>query len=775
MLRAGLLLVLVITLMLFQSVPLTLAVLAVLPVLAAASIWYRPRAFRVQMRIRETMATMLTHVNESLVGMRVVQAFAIEPEQHEVFRDVSLDTYDAKRRAGGVTAVYSAAIEFLVPVALAVLIGVGSHLVANHTVKIGVVIAFSLYINRLFEPILQFTELTNLLQAAGSVVGARVRVPRHRSERRRPSRRLRLRTGWWRGALRRCVVPLCAGRSRCGERCRSRHPGPRARGRRRHERRRQEHVCQAGPRFYDASEGQVVIDGQNLRDVTGSSLRRHVIVVPQEGFLFDGTVADNVGVARGDAGRDEIEAACAAMGLGERIAAIPGGLDAVVANRGLTLSSGQRQLVALARAFLAEPDVIVLDEATSNLDPATDALVERAMQMLLADRTAIVIAHRINTAIRADRVLVFEHGRVVEDGPPSELELIPGGAFARWVAATVRPRSRHDLFVTVWTPDPVRAAGSRMHSMHERFGTRDFAALHELSVREPDRFWRAVWDDCGVVGDPGEVVFDPGDGSIRGARFFTEARLNFAENLLLSPDDSLAIIATDETGRRRELTRRDLHDLVARTAAAMRAEGVQPGDRVAAWMANVPETVAIMLAAASVGAVFSSTSPDFGVAGVVDRFGQIEPVLLFAVDGYQYGGKRFDCTARLGEIATALPTVRRVIVVRHVHEGALPAGAVAFDEWLPATAPASCAQLPFDHPLAILYSSGTTGPPKCIVHRAGGILLKHLTEHQLHCDMRAGDRVFYFTTCGWMMWNWLVRRPRVASDDRALRRLALPS
>ena len=436
-LRAVLLLVLVITLMLFQSVPLTLAVLAVLPLLAAASIWYRPRAFRVQMRIRETMATMLTHVNESLVGMRVVQAFAIEPEQHEVFRDVSLDTYDAKRRAGGVTAVYSAAVEFLVPLALAVLIGVGSHLVANGTVKIGVVIAFSLYINRLFEPILQFTELTNLLQAAGACPWARVfefraTIP---SVVDRP------------GAY--DFVPG-GGEVRFDDVSFRYAPGARdavsdvdlvipA-----HERVAVVGTSGAGKstfaklvaRFYDASEGQVVIDGQNLRDVTGSTLRRHVIVVPQEGFLFDGTVADNVGIARGDAGRDEIEAACAAMGLGERIAAIPGGLDAVVANRGLTLSSGQRQLVALARAFLAEPDVIVLDEATSNLDPATDALVERAMHTLLADRTAIVIAHRINTAIRADRVLVFEHGRVVEDGPPSELELIPGGAFARWVAAT---------------------------------------------------------------------------------------------------------------------------------------------------------------------------------------------------------------------------------------------------------------------------------------------------------------------------------------------------
>ena len=189
-------------------------------------------------------------------------------------------------------------------------------------------------------------------------------------------------------------------------------------------------------RFYDATEGQVTIDGHDLRNVTGYSLRNHVIVVPQEGFLFDGTVADNVRVARPDASRKEIEDACDAMGLAGRIEAIPGGLDAVVANRGLTLSSGQRQLVALARAFMAEPRVIVLDEATSNLDPATDALVEEAMHTLLADRTAIVIAHRINTAVRADRVLVFEDGRVVEDGPPSVLEAIPGGAFAKWVAAT---------------------------------------------------------------------------------------------------------------------------------------------------------------------------------------------------------------------------------------------------------------------------------------------------------------------------------------------------
>lgn len=434
-LRAGLVLVLTVTLMFTQSVRLTLAVLVILPLLAAASAWYRPRAFAVQMRIRETTATMLTHVNESLVGMRVVQAFAIEDDQHEVFRDVNFDTYEAKRRSGTVAALYYGAIEFLVPIALAILITYGAHLVEHGTIKVGVVIAFSLYVNRLFEPIQQFTELTSLLQSAGAsfarVFEFRAVVPKvtdhpgavdfvHRA-----------------GAVRfdhvtfrydtdgpaalsdvDLVIPprqrvAVVGTSGAGKST----------------------FAKLVARFYDASDGVVTIDEQDVRMVTGSSLRSHVIVVPQEGFLFDGTVAENVAAARPEASREEIEAACVAMGLAGRIAAIPGGLDAVVANRGLTLSSGQRQLVALARAFLAEPSVIVLDEATSNLDPATDALVERAMQTLLADRTAIVIAHRVNTAIRADRVLVFEHGVVVEDGVPTELAVVEGGAFARWVDA----------------------------------------------------------------------------------------------------------------------------------------------------------------------------------------------------------------------------------------------------------------------------------------------------------------------------------------------------
>jgi ATP-binding cassette subfamily B protein len=189
-------------------------------------------------------------------------------------------------------------------------------------------------------------------------------------------------------------------------------------------------------RFYDPTDGSIRIDGQDLRHVQSLSLRRHVVVVPQEGFLFDGTIASNIALGRPDATRTEIEGACREIGLRDAIDTIAGGLDARVANRGLTLSSGQRQLVALARAFLADPAVIVLDEATSNLDPATDALVEQALGRLLADRTSIVIAHRVPTAQRAQRVIALEHGRIVEQGSPATL-VEADGAFARWVRAAL--------------------------------------------------------------------------------------------------------------------------------------------------------------------------------------------------------------------------------------------------------------------------------------------------------------------------------------------------
>jgi acetoacetyl-CoA synthetase len=315
----------------------------------------------------------------------------------------------------------------------------------------------------------------------------------------------------------------------------------------------------------------------------------------------------------------------------------------------------------------------------------------------------------------------------------------------------------------LWTPSAERVAASAMHRFGQRAGLHDATALHRWSVEQPDRFWREAWNACGVIGARGEVALDPGDGTIAGARFFPEASLNLAENLLAGPDDEAtpAIAFEREDGTRRTITWGQLRVSVAATAVSMRVAGVQPGDRVAAWMPNLPETVIAFLAANAVGAIFSSTSADFGTAGVIDRFGQIEPSLLFAADGYFYGGKRFDCLDRLAEIRAGLPTVRTTIVTGNLRDepdlrGHDP-GVVSFGDFTAdGTGSLSFERGPFDRPAAILYSSGTTGPPKCIVHRAGGILLKHLTEHQLHCDVRADDVVFYFTTCGWMMWNWLV-------------------
>jgi acetoacetyl-CoA synthetase len=245
-----------------------------------------------------------------------------------------------------------------------------------------------------------------------------------------------------------------------------------------------------------------------------------------------------------------------------------------------------------------------------------------------------------------------------------------------------------------------------------------------------------------------------------GARWFPEARINFAENLLRRRDDAEALVFRSEAGHRRSLSFADLHAQVSRLVAALAAWGVAPGDRVAGYLPNLPEAVVAMLAATSLGAVWSSCSPDFGVRGVIDRFGQIEPKVLFTADAYFYAGKRHDCLAKVAELRGQLPGLERIVVVPYADVepdlSALP-GAIRLEEALAPhpQGPIPFQRLAFDHPLYILYSSGTTGAPKCIVHGAGGTLLQHLKEHRLHTDLSAGDRLFYFTTCGWMMWNWL--------------------
>ena len=311
----------------------------------------------------------------------------------------------------------------------------------------------------------------------------------------------------------------------------------------------------------------------------------------------------------------------------------------------------------------------------------------------------------------------------------------------------------------IWAPSADAAAATNMARFAAAHGHADYPALHAWSVAEPAAFWAAVWDDLGVVGERGERVLETGD-ELTDTRFFPDAWLNVAENLLAHRGDEPALIFQSEDGAVRHTWSRDeLRLRVGQLQAALRRAGVGEGDRVAVWLPNIPETYAVMVATASIGAIFSSTSPDFGVDGVADRFGQVEPKVLFACDAYLYGGKVHDRLAPLAEICAALPSVQQVVVIPFMGDGGTGGvtGAVTLAEFTADLEPREpdFVRLAFDHPWYILFSSGTTGKPKCIVHRAGGVLLKHVVEHQLHNDVRPGDRVFYFTTAGWMMWNWL--------------------
>jgi acetoacetyl-CoA synthetase len=300
----------------------------------------------------------------------------------------------------------------------------------------------------------------------------------------------------------------------------------------------------------------------------------------------------------------------------------------------------------------------------------------------------------------------------------------------------------------LWTPDPERAARSGMARFMRLAGKRDYDELHRWSVEHGEDFWDLVWKFGEVRGEPGLRRLINAE-RMPGAQWYPEAKLNFAENLLRERDASLAISFWGEDRVKRQLSRRQLYDLVSRLAQALAAAGVRKGDRVAGYLPNLPESVAAMLATASLGAIWSSCSPDFGAQGVVDRFGQIAPKVLFCADRTLYGGKEFDLREKNAEILAKLPSVSKCVQVEY---------AAGFGDFLTPFAPGDIAfeRVEFNHPLCILYSSGTTGAPKCIVHGTGGTLLQHLKEHRLHSDVRPGDRLFYFTTLGWMMWNWLV-------------------
>jgi acetoacetyl-CoA synthetase len=313
----------------------------------------------------------------------------------------------------------------------------------------------------------------------------------------------------------------------------------------------------------------------------------------------------------------------------------------------------------------------------------------------------------------------------------------------------------------LWTPSQASIDAANMTRFIVQVNQRhdlsinDYDALYQWSIDQKETFWSELWDFCGIIGDKGERILIDGE-DIEKAQWFPDATLNFAENLLRTNNDEIAIYFRAEDQVDYSLTYRELYDQVASVADWLKSNGLKPGDRVAAYLPNMPETVVAMLAATSLGAVWTSTSPDFGEDSVIDRFSQTEPRFLFTVDGYFYNGKRHDIGNKIKSICAQLPSVEQVVQIDLAGFGN-QVGAVDWSEIIAKpVAQIEFVACNFNDPLYVLYSSGTTGKPKCITHKVGGTLIQHLKEQMLHCDIHPGDRVFYFTTLGWMMWNWLV-------------------